>query len=211
MKKKPAKPVSAKPVSVLESKFEKFFDKLKDYWAKQPVLFVGILIAAIILFFWLLSSLEILPLEVFPEGQETRPVQNGMVIERGDSAIWVGMEIAPVSRTIRKDFKIPKNIKGMFVVDEGKELAQQYGVKTGDVIISISRKAVPTAREFIEVANKVQYREGILLEIFRDGNIFYLTIPFTYQYGPLAGPNKGSWQLGSPLVGQGVRYGPIFR
>ncbi|MBF0511563.1 MAG: hypothetical protein HQL13_04450 [Candidatus Omnitrophica bacterium] len=204
-----------KPVSGLESELKKFFEKFlgkaKDCWDKQPVLFAGGLIAAIILFFWILSSLEIFPAGAFPEGRETNPVQKGVVIEKGDSALWIGMEVAPVSRTIRKDFKIPNNIKGIFVVNEGKELAQKYGVKTADVILSVSRKQVRTAREFVNVVNNVQYREGILLEIYRDGSIFYLTIPFEYQYGPLMGPNKGSWQMGSPIAGQAGQYGPIFR
>ncbi|MBF0503618.1 MAG: hypothetical protein HQL14_00810 [Candidatus Omnitrophica bacterium] len=186
--------------------FEKIKVKIKDFWNKQPVLFVGLGIGAIILFCWFLQSLEI-----FPEGREPRAVQRGVVIEKGDSMIWIGMEVAPVSRNIRKDFKIPGNIKGMFVIDEGKELAQKYGVKTGDVILSVSRKNVRSTHDFINVVNKVQYREGILLEIYRDGNTFYMTIPFEYQYGPLMGPNKGSWQMGSPAVGQAVQYGPIFR
>ena len=41
--------------------------------------------------------------------------------------------------------------------------------------------------------------DGILLEIYRDGKKQYLTIPFEYQYGPLMGPYKGSWQMGSPV------------
>ncbi|MBF0486044.1 MAG: hypothetical protein HQL16_05990 [Candidatus Omnitrophica bacterium] len=193
-----------KPTSTVV--YEKFLKQVKEFAVAQPVLFFGLLVAAVIFMFWFISSLEILP-----EAREPRAVQRGVVIEKGDSALWLGMEVAQVSRTIRKDFKIPGNIKGMFVVNEGKELALKYGVKTGDVITSISRKPVRTSAEFIKVVNGVQFREGILLEIFRDGKSFYLTIPFEYQYGPLMGPNRGSWQLGSPLMGQGIQYGPVFR
>lgn len=77
------------------------------------------------------------------------------------------------------------------------------------MIVSISRKPVPNAAAFIKVANKVQYYEGILLDIYRDKNTLYVTIPFQYQYGPLYGPNKGSWQLGSPILGQALPYGPV--
>ncbi|MBF0569184.1 MAG: hypothetical protein HQL18_00185 [Candidatus Omnitrophica bacterium] len=200
------KPASAVMSDNFQRQAKGLFEKVKKFAVAQPVLFAGLLIAAIIFVCWLVSSWEL-----WPEAKEPQPVQRGVVIEKGDSALWLGMEVAPVTRTIRKDFKIPGNIKGMFVINEGKELAGQYGVKTADVIVSISRRAVPTSREFIKVVNGVPYREGILLEIFRDGKSFYLTIPFSYQYGPLMGPNKGSWQLGSPLVGQGMQYGPVFR
>jgi len=188
--------------------FEQFKQEIKTFWKKQPVFFSGLLILAVIFICWFISSLEI-----FPEGggQEPTPVQKGFVLEKGDGLIWIGMEVTPVSRTIRKDFKVPGNIKGMFVVNEGKELAQKYGVKTGDVILTINRKQVRTGAEFLKLANNIQYSDGILLEIWRDGNTFYLTIPFEYQYGPLFGPNKGGWQMGSPVVGQGAQYGPIFK
>ncbi len=196
--------MSTKPIT--QRTLKELQKEVKDFASKKPVYFVGILILAVIVFFWLLSALEILP-----ETGEPKEVTKGVVIEKGDSLMWVGMEVTPVSRSIRKDFKIPGKIKGMFIIDEGRELAQQYGVKTGDVIVAIGRKPVPTARAFVNVANRVQYSQGILLDICRDGNTFYITIPFEYQYGPLAGPNKGSWQLGSPVFGKAFQYGPIAR
>jgi S1-C subfamily serine protease len=131
-----------------------------------------------------------------------------MAIEKGDSYDWVGMQVAPLTRNIRKEFNIPKRVKGMFVLDEGVGAAGKCGVKTGDVIVSISRRPVPTARAFVDVAGGVQYYEGILLDIYRDGKTFYITVPFKYEYGPLYGPNRGSWQFGAPILGQALPYGP---
>ncbi|HBR14169.1 MAG TPA: hypothetical protein DD723_01310 [Candidatus Omnitrophica bacterium] len=186
--------------------FKKFQKQVKDFALEKPWYFAGIVVFGIIVFFRLLSSLEILP-----EKQEPKEVTKGMVIEKGDSLMWVGMELAPLSRSIRKEFNIQAKIKGMFVIDEGKQLAQKYGVKTGDVIVAIGRKPVATARAFVKVANSVQYTEGILLDINRDGKTLYIAIPFEYQYGPLLGPNKGSWQLGSPFSGKVFQYGPVFK
>ena len=196
MKKKPAADLT----------FKQFQKKAKDFVFKQPVLAAGVGAAGVILVFWFISSLGI-----FGEPREPRAAATVTVIEKGDSVIWLGMEVAPVDRTLRKDFKIPANVKGMFVINEGKELAKKYGVKTGDVIVSISRKPVPTAGSFLNAVKNIQFREGILFDICRDGKNFYMTIPFEYQYGPLVGPNKGGWQLGSPVFGQALQYGPVIR
>ncbi|MBF0217229.1 MAG: hypothetical protein HQL30_09590, partial [Candidatus Omnitrophica bacterium] len=59
--------------------------------------------------------------------------------------------------------------------------------------------------------NNAKYSGGIVFDIIRDGKTMYLTVPFEYQYGPIMGPNKGSWQLGSPLAGKAFKYGPVFK
>lgn len=184
-------------------------DKVMDFAKKQPVLLAGI----VILVFMVLSSYVsyLRAQEILPETPEAAAVQKPLVVKKGDTFIWIGMEVGELSKLIRKEFNIPGKIKGVFVVDEGTQLAQQHGIKAGDVIISISRKAVPTPNDFIKAANGVQYREGILLDVYRDGKSFYVTIPFAYQYGPLMGPNKKSWQLGSPVFGQAFPYGPVVR
>lgn len=185
--------------------FKDYKARVKDFSRKKPLTFSVLFLGTIVVLFWILSSLEILP--EFP-GIKMR-LSKGMVIEQGDSLNWIGMQVVPVSRNIRKEFKIPGRIKGMFILDEGTGAARKYGVKTGDVILSISRRSVPNAKVFVKVANNVRYREGILLDIFRDGKSFYLTIPFEYPYGPLMGPNKGGWQMGSPLLGQALPYGAV--
>jgi hypothetical protein len=171
---------------------------------EKPIPFIVIVLVVIVVSSWILSSLQILP--EFPKEQKAR----GVVAEKGDSYDWVGMQVVPLSRSIRKEFKIPGGVKGMFVLDEGKGAAKKYGVKTGDTIVSINRKSVPSARAFIEVANSVQYYDGILLDISRGKSTLYVTIPFEYQYGPMYGPNKRSWQMGSPLWGQALPYGPMM-
>ena len=71
-----------------------------------------------------------------------------MAFDKGDSMAWIGMEVVPVTRSIRNDFKIPRRIKGMFVLNEGTDIAKKYGVKTGDVILTIGRKPVFDIKTF---------------------------------------------------------------
>jgi len=185
-------------------KTQTFTQRVGTFARKEPVLLMGILLLIVIAVCWLLSSLEL-----WPEAIEPKPA-GAMMFETGDPMTWIGMELMPVSRSIRKDFKLPRHVKGMFVLNEGFDIAKKYGVKTGDVIVSIGRKPVFDINTFVGVADNVKYMDGIFLEIYRDGQTNYLTIPFEYQYGPLMGPNKGSWQMGSPVVGPVFPYGPIY-
>lgn len=182
-----------------------FCERIKIFARKKPWHFAFLAMVSVLFVTWALSAVEILP-EFHGAGWP-----KSTVIEQGDTLSWLGMRVAPISRSIRKEFKIPRKVRGMFVLDEGKDLAQAYGVKTGDVIVSIGRKPVPNASAFVKVANNTYYYQGIFLDIYRDGKSMYITVPFQYQYGPMAGPNKGSWQLGAPLLGKPFSYGPIFK
>ncbi|MBF0330850.1 MAG: hypothetical protein HQL17_02855 [Candidatus Omnitrophica bacterium] len=187
----------------------KYVQQVIAFGKKNPVYAAGIALIAVFAFSSFISYLR--AQEILPEAQQAQTVKapQVLIINKGDSMMWIGMEVAQLSNVIRTEFKIPGNIKGMFVIDEGKSLAMTYGIKTGDVITSVSRRRVATPKEFINAANAAHFREGILLDVYRDGKNFYVTIPFAYQYGPLMGANKGSWQLGAPLVGQALPYGPL--
>ena len=183
---------------------ETFITRLWNFARREPVISISIILFIGILICWFLNSFEL-----WPEATEPKPT-GAMMFDRGDTMAWIGMEVIPVSRSIRKDFKIPRRVKGMFVLNEGLDIAKKYGVKAGDVILSIGRKPVFDINSFVNVANNVKYMDGILLEIYRNGQKTYLTIPFEYQYGPLMGPNKGTWQMGSPVVGPAFSYGPVW-
>ncbi|MBF0386933.1 MAG: hypothetical protein HQL20_03660 [Candidatus Omnitrophica bacterium] len=193
----------------VQTPLQKIVQRSVEFARHKPLVLGGIVLAVVIGFSWLVASLR--AAEVLPEAAEAREAVTPVVIKPGGSMIWLGMEVAELSKVIRKEFKIPARIRGMFVISEGTQEALKYGVKTGDVIVSISRRAVPTQGEFIKVANGSRFTGGILLDIFRNGENTYISIPFAYKYGPLMGPNKGSWQLGSPLLGQAFQYGPVVR
>ena len=171
-------------------------DKVKDIVKEKP-LRLGILLTVLIAgLCFVLFILEILP--EFEKGRWRRNV----VIDRGDSLIWLGMEVALLSRDIKEEFRMPKRLKGIFVLDEGWGQARKQGVRTGDVIRSINRKNVCNRRSFIKVAHNIRYYDGILLDIYRDDKNLYLTIPFAYQNGPLLGLNRDNRQIGYPLRNQ---------
>ncbi len=179
-----------------------FRKRFKDIVREQPV-YAGVLLAVLIaVIYFMLSGLELLP-------ENEREGRVG-VLEKGENVVWLGMEVAPLSRNIRKEFSIPRRVRGIFIVDEGKGMAKAEGIKTGDVIRAINRRHVYNRRSLIKTARHVKYYDGILLDIYRDGKNLYVTVPYEYEYGPLLGPNKGHWQLGSPVWGQALPYGKII-
>ena len=181
-------------------------ERVKEFATEKPWYFGGIVLAMIlVLYFFLFVQ------GFTPEGERIPRMRAGknVAVEGNDSMVWLGMRIVPVTRSLRHEFKLPGKVKGMFVLDEGKEMALKYKVKTGDIIVAINHKPVYNPVDFVKVADSVQQSGGILLDIYRDGESLYITIPFEYPYGPVFGPYKGSWQLGAPLAGQAFPYGRI--
>lgn len=178
--------------------------RIGNFARREPIILIGTILFIVIGISWVLNTLEL-----WPEAIEQTPT-GAMMFEKGDPMTWIGMKVMPVDRSIRKDFKLPRRVKGIFVIDEGLDIAKKYGVKAGDVILSINRKTVFDIKTFVDVADNVKYMDGILFELYRDGQTTFLTIPFEYQYGPLIGPNQGTWQMGSPVWGPAFPYGPIY-
>lgn len=184
-----------------------FVKNVKEIALEKPFCFSLTVFTFLFLIFYTLSALEMLP------EHETMKWREGKenVIDKGDHLIWIGMEIAPISQDIRKEFDIPRKVKGVFVLDEGIGMAKKQGVKTGDIIRSINRRRVSGQKSFVQVARDTKYYDGILIDIYRDDKSLYVTIPFPYAHGPLLGPNKGHWQLGSPIENKLLPYGELIQ
>ncbi len=192
----------------IEKPLQKIIRQTVTFARQKPLLLAGLVVAVILLWSWSVAYLR--ATEFLPETAEMKAAKPP-VIQKTDTLLWLGMEVAPLSSMLRQEFKIPGKVKGMFVVDQGAQEAFKYGVKTGDVLVSVNRHPVRSNREFMDAARNTRFTSGILLDIFRKNDNLYVTVPFEYQYGPLLGPNKGSWQLGSPVLGQAFQYGPVVK
>lgn len=173
---------------------------------ENPLQTAMIAVGAIIILFVIVAALE-----MGPELERNNPANpNAAQLGADGNLIWLGMEVGDITRDIRTEFKIPKKVKGVFVINEGLQEAKKFGVLAGDIITSVNRKDVPNKKTFVKAAMDVKYYDGIMMEIYRDNKDLIITIPFEYQYGPLLGPNKGHWQLGSPSVGKALPYGRLL-
>jgi hypothetical protein len=168
--------------------------------------FLAVAVIAMICLFTHIFEIE-LPIPEFHRAE----APEAKVVDLGDSFVWLGMRVVPFNRSLRREFIVPKKVKGMYVVNAGKGLAMSRGVQTGDILCGINRSTFNSRRSLLKVVKNTKYFEGILMDIFRDGENMYITIPYEYSHGPLFGPNKDHWQLGSPIFNQAFRYGEMIQ
>ncbi len=90
-------------------------------------------------------------------------------------AEWAGLVVSKLNRELRARYDIPAGEKGVCVVI-AQEQALNSGVKKGDLLKSINGMAIRNVSSFLQVARYTDIREGVLLDIIRDGEPLYLTL-----------------------------------
>lgn len=171
---------------------------------RHIVFFVVIALLVLLVLFNLFGSVFSLS-----AARENMAIQNGIVADQGDRLVWLGMDIIPLSGSLWKELSIPSKCKGMFVLEAGN-LAGPVGIQEGDVICAVNQRKTSDRKSFLKTANDIQYYDGVLLDLYRKGRKLFVTVPIFYSYGPLSGPYKGQWQLGSPLMSPVLPYGPLL-
>jgi len=101
-----------------------------------------------------------LPLAPAPGQQVRQPTEFG----------WLGAEITPLIPAIQGFVN-----SGVYVAETGGVL-RAAGVLNGDVIKSVNNHTVADMTNFIRIANKVNVKNGILLDVIRGGQQMYITV-----------------------------------
>lgn len=158
-------------------------DNIKKFAKEKYGYFALIIIVLVLVIGLILSMSDILPDE---RGINWHKDDISRVLYKDGKLIWFDMDLVPISRDIKKEFDIPRSVKGMFVIREGN-IAKKLGLQPGDVICSINRKHVYSRKSFTKIANNTHYFDGFVLDIYRDGKRQYVTIPFFHENGPLFG------------------------
>jgi serine protease Do len=83
---------------------------------------------------------------------------------------WLGAEITPLIPAVQGFVN-----SGVYVAETGGVL-RAAGVLNGDVIKSVNNHAVADMTIFMRIANKVNIKDGVLLDIIRGGNPMYITV-----------------------------------
>lgn len=83
-----------------------------------------------------------------------------------------GIAVQDLTPEIRKKLNINKRVTGVIVTDapEGTSL------KRGDVILEVNRQPVEDAEGYDQLASQIGAGEDVLLLIYRDGGIFFMTL-----------------------------------
>ncbi len=124
---------------------------------------------------------------------------------------WLGMEVEPLSASMRAGLGLPPDQKGVLVSD-AVGLALASGIKEGDVIVAVDGKPIETMSAFVE-AKRAAGDLGASLTVNRQGSLLSLALrgagvpqPAGGAVAPAAFPQPTSPQAG--LSPQPLPYAP---
>lgn len=109
-------------------------------------------------------------------GEQPEDPSQAAVSQKGEKAdALAGLRVAPLDRAVRSRQEIPKRIKGVVVrsIDQGSP-ARRYGLRPGDVIVEVNRRATPNLKAFNRAVKATGKR--LLLLVYRDGNTIFLAV-----------------------------------
>lgn len=87
-----------------------------------------------------------------------------------------GINVQELTPEIYKQLNIPERIRGVIVSNIDPDSPAATRLLRGDIILEINRKAISSAEEYAAVVSKIKPEEDILLLIFRNGSILFVTI-----------------------------------
>jgi serine protease Do len=88
----------------------------------------------------------------------------------------LGMSVEPLSRGARQKYNIPSRLKFGVVVSAVTpgEMAEQAGLRPGDVILEANRDRITSVRRFTQILRAAKGQ--ILLLVYRQGSTFYMIL-----------------------------------
>ncbi len=124
-------------------------------------------------------------------------------------AIWLNMQVSPITKDAAREFGINPGIRGVVVTDLNEGQGAYAGMNVGDVIVAINGKRITDFENFLWLAKQSQFSDGMLLDVITNGKRRFVSMPFMFKGGPLIGPNRDHWQLGGPLNAPAFNYGRL--
>jgi serine protease Do len=106
--------------------------------------------------------------------EEDRPEQTGAL--GGDTGKRLGLALAPLSASDRRQRQLPSNIRGVVVQQvEPNSPAAETGIRSGDVIVSANNRDVSQPSDVAEEwATSRDQNKPILLRLSRDGEFLFV-------------------------------------
>jgi serine protease Do len=97
----------------------------------------------------------------------------GTPAEGGYDNALGSVKVQDITPELRQKLNISRRISGVIVTEAGPET----GLRQADVILEINRKPVEDAATYGEMAAAILQGEDVLLLVYREGGIFFLTVP----------------------------------
>jgi serine protease Do len=83
-----------------------------------------------------------------------------------------GVHVQDLTPEIRDQLGIKERVKGVVVTFVEEDL----GLRRGDVILEVNRKSVDNVKEYDRVVSRIKPGTDVLLLVYRDGGVFYMTL-----------------------------------
>ena len=88
-----------------------------------------------------------------------------------------GVTVADIDAETRKKFSLPENMKGVVIAEiDADSASAEAGLKIGDVIDEINREPVTSAKQAVEMSEKVKKEKKVLLRVSTKGNSRYVVV-----------------------------------
>ena len=109
--------------------------------------------------------------------------------ESGSNIAW-GMTISPLTPSLQSRLSIPDKVTGVVVVEVSPNgLAAVGGVRPGDLIRSVNHRKTEDMESFFKVLSEAD--EGLLLDIYRAGELMYISVGTPKMPAPPIPANTG--------------------
>lgn len=179
-------------------------DRDDTYWWLGPL---GVIFVVLLIIFAIMKSAAPISLDDLGD-RAKRKARN--IINGKSMAIWLGMQVSPITRDAATEFGINPRQRGVVITDLNHGKGANAGMNVGDIIVAINDKRITDFESFLWLAKQAQFSDGILLDVITNGKRRYVSMPFFFKGGPLIGPNANHWQLGGPVNPPAFTYGKLM-
>jgi serine protease Do len=94
-----------------------------------------------------------------------------------DPDVLDGVTVGDINGETRKKFELPENSKGVVITEiDPDSPSAEAGLKTGDVIYEINREPITSAKEAVDLSEKVKKEKKVLLRVSTKGNSRYVVV-----------------------------------
>jgi serine protease Do len=94
-----------------------------------------------------------------------------------DPDVLDGVTVGDIDADSRKKFEVTEGTKGVIITDVDQDSpSAEAGLKVGDVIHEINREPVTTAKQAVDMSEKVKKEKKVLLRVSTKGNSRYVIV-----------------------------------
>jgi len=119
---------------------------------------------------------KVIPVELAElPGEKTELAQNKPETDAPD--VLDGVGVSDIDDAVRKELDIPEGTKGVVITNvEADSPSAAAGLKRGDVILEIEKQPVTTAKQAVDLSEKLKTQKKVLLRVSSKGQTRYVIV-----------------------------------